>query len=307
MISIIKKRKIWFTFSSVLMLVSIVAFIAFGLKLGIDFTGGSLLEVNFLTQRPTIIQVADVFNTLSITNTVVQPVGDAGMIIRFKEVDEKTHQQILDALKEKFKSAEQPNNQVLDEKRFNSIGPSIGQELKNKTIWAIIIVSLAIIAYIAWAFRKVSKPIASWKYGVIAVVALVHDLIITVGFFAILGKFYGIEVNAPFIAALLTIFGYSNNDTIVVFDRIRENLIRHAGDEFEDIIDRSINEVIVRSINTSFTVLLALLTLFVFGGATIRDFVLALIFGVIIGTYSSIFLASPLLVVWEKSKFKKNK
>ncbi|MFA6410709.1 MAG: protein translocase subunit SecF [Candidatus Buchananbacteria bacterium] len=307
MISIIKNRKIWFTISSVLMLASIAAFAMFGLKLGIDFTGGSLLELNFTVARPTIAQISETFSSLDINNAVVQPVGDTGAIIRFKTVDEATHQQILKTIQEKYQVADQPDNKVIEEKRFNSIGPNIGQELKKKTIWAIIIVSVAIIVYIAWAFRRVSKPIESWKYGVIAVVALIHDIIITVGLFAILGKFYGIEVNAPFIAALLTIFGYSNNDTIVVFDRIRENLIRHAGDDFEDIIDTSINEVIVRSINTSFTVLLALLTLFLFGGATIRDFVLALIFGVIIGTYSSIFLASPLLVVWEKSKFKRLK
>ncbi|MFA5022613.1 MAG: protein translocase subunit SecF [Patescibacteria group bacterium] len=304
MISIIKQRKIWFVLSSVLMIASLVSVAMFGLKLGIDFTGGSLLEVEFTVNRPTIEQVNEVLNSLDIKNSVIQPIGDKGMIVRFKTVDEKTHQQILSAVKEKFKPADQSDNKVLEEKRFNSVGPNIGQELKKKTIWAIIIVSVAIIAYIAWAFRKVSRPIVSWKYGVIAVISLVHDIIITVGFFAILGKFYGIEVNAPFIAALLTIFGYSNNDTIVVFDRIRENLIRHAGDEFEQIVDRSINEVIVRSINTSFTVLLALLTLFLFGGASIRDFVLALIFGVIVGTYSSIFLASPLLVIWERSKFK---
>lgn len=286
------------------MIASLVSVAMFGLKLGIDFTGGSLLEVEFTVNRPTIEQVNEVLNSLDIKNSVIQPIGDKGMIVRFKTVDEKTHQQILSAVKEKFKPADQSDNKVLEEKRFNSVGPNIGQELKKKTIWAIIIVSVAIIAYIAWAFRKVSRPIVSWKYGVIAVISLVHDIIITVGFFAILGKFYGIEVNAPFIAALLTIFGYSNNDTIVVFDRIRENLIRHAGDEFEQIVDRSINEVIVRSINTSFTVLLALLTLFLFGGASIRDFVLALIFGVIVGTYSSIFLASPLLVIWERSKFK---
>lgn len=315
MISVIKKRKIWFTFSTILSIMSIVAFILFGLKLGIDFTGGSLLEIEFSIPRPTNQQINDVLNSSGIDNAIIQPVGENGIIIRFKDINEDTHQQILNNLKENL----QPNNEVrenqegntiaeskiFDEKRFDSIGPNIGQELKRKTAWAIIIVMIAIILYIAWAFRKVSKPIASWKYGIIAVIALFHDILITVGFFAILGKFYGIEVNAPFIAALLTIFGYSNNDTIVVFDRIRENLIRHMGEDFEEIIDLSINQVIVRSINTSVTVLLALFVLFVFGGATIRDFVLALIFGVVIGTYSSIFLASPLLVSWEKFRLKK--
>jgi preprotein translocase subunit SecF len=280
---------------------SIIALVAFGLKLGIDFTGGSLLEIEFAIPRPNNQQINDILTTNGINNAIVQPIGEKEVEIRFKDIDEATHQKVLAELKNNLKPTEfKEGDTVLTEKRFDSIGPSIGNELKKKTVWAIIIVSIAIIAYIAWAFRKVSKPIASWKYGVIAVVALIHDIIITVGLFAILGKFYGIEANAPFIAALLTIFGYSNNDTIVVFDRIRENLIRHRGDDFEDIVDRSINEVIVRSINTSVTVLLALFVLLLFGGATIRDFVLALIFGVIIGTYSSVFLASPLLVVWEK-------
>lgn len=294
--------------------VALVAFIVFGLKLGIDFTGGSLMELEFSIPRPSNQQITEALDSIGLTNAVVQPIGDKGIIIRAQNVDEQTHQQILSTLKEKFKvtgqlQAEggtqiQYEAKILEEKRFDSIGPNIGAELKKKTIWAIIIVSIAIIAYIAWAFRKVSKPVASWKYGVIAVISLIHDIVITVGIFALLGKFYGMEVNAPFIAALLTIFGYSNNDTIVVFDRIRENLIRHAGEDFEKIVDISINEVIVRSINTSFTVLLALFALLIFGGATIRDFVLALIIGVIIGTYSSVFLASPLLVVWEKLRAK---
>jgi preprotein translocase subunit SecF len=303
MISIIKKRKIWFTLSSIMVILSLAVVIAFGLKLGIDFTGGSLLEIEFSVPRPTNQQIAEIMGSIGINNIVVQPIGDKGMIIRFQSIDENNHQQILQILKEKFKTAD--SNNVIEEKRFDSIGPNIGQELKKKTMWAIIIVVVAIIFYIAWAFRKVSKPIASWKYGIIAVIALIHDILITVGFFAILGKFYGIEVNAPFIAALLTIFGYSNNDTIVVFDRIRENLVRHQDQNFEDIVDRSINEVIVRSINTSFTVLLALFVLLIIGGSTIRDFVLALIFGVIIGTYSSIFLASPLLVFLEKIRLNK--
>ena len=166
------------------------------------------------------------------------------------------------------------------------------------------IVLVGMIAYIAWAFRKVSKPVASWKYGLFAVIALFHDIIITIGVFIILGKFYGLEVNAPFVAALLTILGYSVNDTIVVFDRIRENLIRHIGEDFEGIVEKSINEVITRSINTSFTVLLSLFALLLLGGASIRDFTLALIIGITFGTYSSIFLASPLLVAWEKFRLK---
>jgi preprotein translocase subunit SecF len=289
-----------------MVIASIVAFGMFGLKPGIDFTGGSLMEIEFSVDRPNSQSITEAFAPLNLTNIVIQPIGDNGMIIRSKDIDEKTHQDMLKALKDKFSPAgATAETKVLEEKRFDSIGPTVGQELKNKSIWAVVIVVIAIIIYIAWAFRKVSKPVASWKYGVIATISLIHDIIIVIGAFALLGRFYNIEVNAPFIAALLTIFGYSNNDTIVVFDRIRENLKRRVGEEFDAVVDQSINEVIVRSINTSFTVLLALFAIFAFGGKSIHDFTLALIIGVTIGTYSSIFLASPLLVIWQKISAKK--
>ncbi len=287
-----------------MVIISIVSFALYGLKLGIDFTGGSLLEVEYFVERPTNQFVSDALGEIGLTNAVIQPLGDNGMTIRLKEIDENTHQQIISTLKEKLKTNDSPEV-VLEEKQFDSIGPTIGQELKNKSVWALIIVGVAIITYIAWAFRKVSKPVASWKYGLIVTIALFHDIIIVVGAFSLLGHFYGIEVNAPFIAALLTIFGYSNNDTIVVFDRIRENLKKHHNKDFEEVVENSISEVIVRSINTSFTVLMALLAIYIFGGRSISDFTLALIMGVIVGTYSSIFLASPLLVVWEKISQKK--
>ncbi len=309
MISIIKQRNIWFILSSAMVLISIAVFLMFGLNLGIDFTGGSILEIEFKDiTRPTNPEMIASLEGLDIGSVTAQPIGDNGLVLKFKEVNEENHQKILSAIKQKF----QPNggdavsNQnIFIEKRFDSIGPSIGQELKKKMFWAILIVVIAMIIYIAWAFRKVTKPIASWKYGLIAVVALIHDIIITVGVFVVLGKIYGIEINATFIAALLTILGYSVNDTIVVFDRTRENLIRHIGDDFEQIVQNSINQVIIRSINTSFTTLLSLFAVFIFGGQSIRSFVLALIVGITVGTYSSIFLASPLLVVWEKIKIKK--
>ncbi|MFA6321965.1 MAG: protein translocase subunit SecF [Candidatus Buchananbacteria bacterium] len=306
MISIIKQRKIWLSLSTIMVIASIIVFAMYGLKPGIDFTGGSSLEISFNISRPTKDSLSETLAPLGLTNLIIQPVGDNGYNIRSKSIDEKTHQDVLAALNNKYKPADAAaDTKILEEKSFDSIGPTVGQELRNKSIWAIIVVSFAIIAYIAFAFRKVSKPIASWKYGIIAVISLMHDIIIVVGAFALLGKFYGLEVNAPFIAALLTIFGYSNNDTIVVFDRIRENLKRRVGEDFDKVVDASINEVIVRSINTSFTVLLALFAIFVFGGKSIHDFTLALIIGVTIGTYSSIFLASPLLVVWEKLASKK--
>lgn len=316
MFSIIKRRKIWFTLSATLVVLSLASFIVWGLKLGIDFTGGSLLEVEFLEERPAPAEVREALANLGIGDFLVQPIGEKNTVLRFKEVNEETHQQILNTLKEKFQPEVKleleegiiatPEFKILEEKRFDSIGPIIGQELKQKTIWAIIIVLVAIILYIAWAFRKVSKPMASWKYGIIAVIALFHDVLIVVGVFCILGKFYNLEVGAPFVAALLTVLGYSVNDTIVIFDRTRENLARfHEVDEFQEIVERSVNQSLTRSINTALTTLLVLGAIFFFGGQTIRDFVLALIIGIVFGTYSSIFLASPLLVVWERLKKKR--
>ncbi|NUM25331.1 MAG: protein translocase subunit SecF [Candidatus Buchananbacteria bacterium] len=313
---IIKYRKIWFFLSGTAVLASILAFAIVGLKWGIDFTGGSLVEVEFSVTRPSNDAVNQVLTSVGIDNATIQPVEDTKMVMRFKEIDEATHQKLLTALEDKFKpelnlegAAEAgivvDTKNAVQETRFDSIGPSLGQELKEKTVWAIIIALIAIISYVAWAFRKVSKPIASWKYGLIAILALFHDIIITIGVFTLLGKFYGLEVNAPFVAALLTILGYSVNDTIVVFDRTRENLVRRIGENFAQIVQESLNEVIVRSINASFTVLIVLFAILLIGGSTLRDFTLALIIGVAVGSYSSIFLASPLLVVWEKWMSKK--
>lgn len=306
MIAIIKQRKIWFSVSTVLVIASLAAILGIGLNLGIDFNGGSLMEIEFNQQvsRPNSIEVNQALAPVQIGGVVTQAVGDNGMILRFKNVDEPTHQQILTTLNQAF-VADGISENIITEKRFDSIGPTIGAELKTKTLWAIGIVLLAIIVYIAWAFRKVSKPVASWKYGLIAIVAVFHDIIITLGIFAILGRLYGIEINAPFIAALLTILGYSVNDSIVVFDRTRENLLKDIGSDFDKVVQKSVNEVIVRSINTSFTTLFVLFAILLLGGATIREFILALIIGIAIGTYSSIFLASPLLVTWEKFRSRK--
>ncbi len=307
---IIGKRKIFFFFSGTLVLLSIIAFFVWGLKLGIDFTGGSMMELYYPQKRPSVEQVRNELKGLNLGEIKIQPVGKKEMILKFKSVDEKTHHLMLEKLgaiktyKAEVKNGKmiiKPNEQKVKavELHFESVGPVIGQELKTKTEWAIALAIIAIILYIAWSFRKVSRPVASWKYGVIAIVALFHDIMITVGFFVVLGKFYGVEVNAPFVAALLTILGYSVNDTIVIFDRIRENL-KYSTKNFAELVNKSVNQNILRSIYTSFTTLLALFALYFFGGATIKNFVLALIIGITFGTYSSIFLASPLLVVWEK-------
>jgi len=306
MIQFISKRKIWYTVSILLVAASIVSLAWFGLNFGIDFTGGSISEVEFINERPEITVIHDKVNSLEFGNVSVQPTGDKGVILRQKELTEDEHQVLLTAVfetaKENLPEEEREaitRDQYIEELRFESIGPSIGKELREKSIYAIILVVVCIILYIAWAFRKVSHPVASWKYGVIAVIALIHDILITVGVFAILGYLLGIELNTPFVAALLTILGYSVNDTIVIFDRVRENLFKHSG-EFDETINKSINETLARSINTSLTTLVVLLVVFFFGGETIKDFVLALMIGIFLGGYSSIFVASPLLVTFRK-------
>ncbi len=324
MYQIIQKRKIWLSISSLLVLVSIVSLISWGLNFGIDFTGGSLLELRFLENKLSTEDVHEALGETDLGSLTVQTVGEHEMILRFQNTSEEKHQEILTKLKEKLNTKEdnesvddiatsteevalaeavnvagEVKKETLEELRYDSVGPSIGQELKEKSLYAIFVVLLAIVSYIAWTFRKVSKPVASWKYGLTALIALFHDVFIVLGVFALLGEFWGMEINTSFVAAILTVLGYSVNDTIVVFDRIRENLPK-SDDDFETTINTSVNQTITRSINTSVTTLLVLLSILFFGGDSIKDFVLALSIGVFIGTYSSIFLASPVLVVWER-------
>jgi preprotein translocase subunit SecF len=190
---------------------------------------------------------------------------------------------------------------AIEELRFESVGPSIGAELKRKAVYAIFFVLIAILLYITYVFRKVSRPVASWKYGMAALLAMFHDTIITMGVFAVLGRFYNVEINTTFVAAVLTVIGYSVHDTIVVFDRIRENLPR-SNEDFEGTVNVSLNQTLVRSVNTSLTVIFVLLSIIIFGGSSIRTFAMAMAIGIFFGTYSSIFVAPPLLVMWEKMK-----
>ena len=288
----IGRRKITYFISGSLVGLSVVGLLLWGLNLGIDFTGGSLLEIGYSENPPSIQEIKDVLGKYNLGALKIQPAGDSGFILRFKNIDEKTHQEILAGL-----TAEKNS---LIEKRFVSIGPVIGQELKQKSLLALILVGLMIVAYIAFAFRKVSKPVSSWKYGVAAVLALAHDVLIPTGVFSFLGHFYGLEIDILFVTALLTILGFSVHDTIVVFDRIRENLKKRKEDSFEKAVNVSINETLTRSVITSLTVLFVLFALFFLGSQSVKYFSLALILGVSFGTYSSIFLASPLLVTWQK-------
>ena len=294
---ITKNFKYFFILPLVLTALSLLALFAWGLKPGIDLAGGSLLQVKYPAGRPPVemVRAALAPDKLGLGEVRVQPSGTDGYILRQRDlsVDEK----------QKF---EQPlrNMGEMEEVQFTSIGPSLGAELLRKAWIAIALVVLCIIAFIAFAFRGVSRPVQSWKYGVVAIITLLHDIIVPVGLFALLGYTHGAEVDALFIVALLTILGISINDTIVVFDRIRENLRLNAEhnkrEEFESVVGRSIMQTLARSINTSLTVVIVLAALYFVGPTTTQNFALTLIVGMIAGTYSSIFLASPLLVAWQK-------
>lgn len=292
---VIHYRRYWFALSALLVAVSIVFIAVWGLRLGIDFTGGSLIEWQFTGARPEKTALESEIKQVGIDRAQLQPLGDDGFLARLPFIDASTHTILADRLQKAF-------GDTWREERFETIGPSISNELKTNTLYAIVLVSLAIVFYVAWAFRRVSEPVSSWKYGVCAIISLLHDIIIPTGVFAVLGRFAGIEVDVLFVTALLTILGYSVNDTIVTFDRIRENIIKRRHDAFGDIVDDSINATVSRSVNTTLTTLLALVAVYLFGGETTRSFALALIIGITSGAYSSIFLASPLLVTWYRFK-----
>jgi preprotein translocase subunit SecF len=314
--SVIRTKKISFTLSAILFVVSSALVLTLGLKLGIDFTGGSLMEISFGGERPSVEEMHATLDPLTIDGLTVQPTGDLGYLMRMRFINEDEHQEILTTLRSTFETevpvtpvliedgelvidqgnTESTGNRVT-EQRIETIGPSISSQLKERSLYAGVAVVLAIVVFVAYAFRKVSKPVQSWKYGLAAIVALVHDVMITIGIFSLLGYYLGVEVNIPFVVALLTILGYSVNDSIVVFDRIRENLIKLGPDQFEEAVKSGVAQTLLRSLNTSVTTLLVLLALFLFADGTIKYFALALIIGVVSGTYSSIFLASPLLVV----------
>ncbi len=290
MLNIIKYYKFWFWVSGILLVAGILSLVIFGLKLGIDFKGGTLTEIQFSQTVPGVYDLQTVLHQGGFTDAQIQPAGERSAIIRTGPQEKDQHDKLVKVLVDKYGP--------VTEQQFTSIGPIIGKELRSQAFVQLILVSLGIIFYIAYAFRKVSKPVSSWRFGMAAIVALLHDLFIVIGAFSILGHFRGIEIDSLFITALLTVLGFSVHDTIVAFDRIRENLRIRAGQTLPEIINNSINQTLVRSINTSLTVIFVLVALLLFGGATIHNFILALLIGIIAGTYSSIFIASPILIVW---------
>lgn len=293
MIPFIKYKKIYFAVSILFVLLSALALGLYGLEWGIDFKGGSILELKYEEERPSVSEVRDSLEELELSDFKVQFSGEEGMIIRMEDISEETHSSVLSKLEEKGE---------LEELRFEKIGPVIGQELKEKTIVVALVSIVAILLYITIAFGGVSRPVASWQYGVASLIALSHDIFIPLGIFAFLGEFYGVQMTIPVITALLIVLGYSINNTVVVFDRVRENLIKDKKSEFRDIVNKSLNESLTRSLNTSLTTLFVLFSILFFGGETLRYFSLALISGLVFGTYSSLFLASPLLVTWLERK-----
>jgi len=288
-----KYSAVYYIISGILIVASITSLFMYGLKFGIEFTGGSNMELGFSNQRPSNEDLQKALSEFNLGDIVIQPTGDKGAIVQFKGVDEPTHQKILEKINASY---------PVQEKSFQYIGPSIGQELRNKTEIAIGLTLLAITIYIAFAFRKVSKPVASWKYGITSLIALLHDVVIPLGVFSVLGKLYNVEITIPIITALLTILGFSVHDTIVIFDRIRENILRKGMGQFEETVNWSLNQTLGRSISTVLTVLFVMISLYFFGGDTLKNFALALIIGITSGAYSSIFIASPLLVSWYKRK-----
>ena len=289
-INFLKYKIIYPIFFGILFSASLFSIFYFGLKPGIDFTGGSILEVDFEI-RPENQVIQEKLKDLNLGDLVIQPTGEKGVIIRMKEIDESMHQQINSKLGEISK---------IEEKRFENIGPVIGKELRQKTIILILISLVALLIYIAISFRKVSRPISSWQYGAISIITLTFDVLIPIGVFTLLGRFYNVQFNIPIVTALLTILGYTINVKVIVFDRVRENLLRSRQENFETILNQSLNQILTRSLSTGSCTLFVLFSILFLGGETLKYFSLTLIIGIIIGTLTSLFLAPPLLLLWLK-------
>lgn len=287
-----------FVASLIVFVASIIALAMYGLNFGVDFKGGSVIELSF-AQRPD----AEIFRTHLTTITdlkdkeiTVHPSGDTGFIVRTDDLSEESHQRILSSVRVTF-AAEKP-----EEQRFDSVGPAIGKELQRKSITAILIVLVAIIGYIALVFRKLSRTLPLWAMNAATVVGLLHDIVIPLGVFALLGRFQNVQISAVFVAAILTILGYTVSDKVVIFDRVRENILRGSKDDLGALVHKSVMQTLVRSINNTLTVLLSSAAIYFFGGETIKYFALAMILGIALGAYSSIFVAAPLLVWLSKNR-----
>lgn len=295
MINFIRWQKLTLGLSAIAVALALIAFAVWRVVPGIDFTGGALLQIRFSGERPAAATIEKAILAQGIPEARVQPSGDSEAFLRLSPLTNEAKDALLASLSGAYGGVE--------EQSFSSVGPTMGGELQRKAIMAVAAVLLGIILYITWAFRRVSAgPVPAWFYGLGAIIALMHDILIPLGFYAVLGKVAGVEVDTLFVTALLTILGFSVHDTIVVYDRVRENLRKYSGESFSSIVNISLNETLIRSINTSLTALLVLIALFLFGGESIHYFVLVLALGIAVGTYSSIFVAGPLLVLWARHK-----
>ncbi len=291
MFRIVQKRNVFFALSLVVLIPGIIALGRWGLKLGIDFTGGTIIQYTSVP-ADAVVGIEKVYTDNHHT-IVSQPTENSGLSIRLEPITSEQRAALTTALSQQFPQ--------IQETSFETIGPTIGQELRTKAITSTVLVLVGILLYVTWAFRRVSVgPVRSWVYGAATVIALFHDLLVVIGVFAILGHFHQTEIDNLFVTALLTVLGFSVHDTIVVFDRIRERLLTTETHSFEETVNESVNQTLARSLNTSLTTLLVLAALYLFGGDSIRSFTLALLIGITAGTYSSIFIASPLIVVWDR-------
>jgi preprotein translocase subunit SecF len=300
---VVKYRKIWFALSGFLLALSVWSIWAFGFRLSIDFKGGTLTELRYEGREDVKEQIEAILGRMDLGGYSLRPSGDDRYVIRTKELTEAERASFNNA----FLSISSTKYSI---ERQTTIGPTAGSALQSKAVKAISVVVFMIVLFVTFAFRKVSKPVASWKYGLATIIALVHDVIIPTGLFVYLGHLIGIEIDLLFVTGLLAILGYSVHDTIVVFDRVRENLSvnqeRNIHEPFETTVGKSVNQTFARSINTSLTIFITLLALYIYGSAATETFALLLIVGLIAGTYSSIFVASPLLVTFQDWQ-KKNK
>ncbi len=294
MIDIVKHRYLYFGISLLVIIPGMIALIVWGLPLGIDFKGGSLLDLRFekgIVPQPA--QVSALYSENGFRDSIVQTSGENGLVIRSLEMTDVQRDQLVSLMESRF-------NSTITVQRFESVGPSVGQEVAKRAAEAVALAAFGILAYITFAFRGVSN---AFRFGVAAIIAMLHDVFVVLGVEAIIAHFFHWEVDSLFLTALLTVIGFSVHDTIVVFDRIRENMLIYRKLPYETVVNHSIVQTLVRSINTQLTVMLVLLSLALFGGITIRHFVIILLVGVFSGTYSSIFNASPILVVWENREW----
>lgn len=294
---IIRHRTLFFWLGAIITIVAIAALAVLRLPLSIEFTGGSLVEVAYQGERPALDTVKERIDTAGFDDVIAREAGEQGVLVKTRTLTPEEHDALIGALSGNGATP-------VTELRANSIGPSMGAELAKKALVALLAVIFVIVLYVAWAFRKVSRPVSSWAYGAVVVLILLHDVLVPAGLYAIWSYFTGAQADTLFVVAILAILGYSVNDTIVIFDRVRENLKHNeesnVAEKFEDTVGRSVSETLARSINTSVTTSLTLIALLIVGSPATFNFALVLLAGVVVGTYSSILIAAPLLVPFAK-------